>query len=77
MSSAIGVGVHKVQLHFLPYISSGAKQLLIDETTIVVPSLFFVDPDDNQKFTGVRLYLQPSELESPANMHIINLFHKR
>lgn len=77
IGSAIGVGIHKIQLYFLPYIASLAKELLIDESLISEPSLFFVDPDENKKFTGVRLYIKSTERESPANIQLINLLNKR
>jgi hypothetical protein len=41
----MGVCIHKLQLHFIPYVANHSIEIAVDATAITSSSLFFVQND--------------------------------
>lgn len=69
----IGLCMHKLQLHFLPFIVDNSILIDVDISTIFQDCVFFVDPNIDNQFTRVVLYT----LDSDSHSHFISLAEKR
>lgn len=55
-SSAIGLALHKIEAHFLPFLPQQPNFLTIDTQCIHNPTLFFMEPNEFGQFTKALLY---------------------
>jgi hypothetical protein len=75
--SDIGVCIHKLQLHFSPYVANKSIEILIEESKIKKSSLFLVNAENSWKLASMILYLDPKEKTSSKNVDLISLAQKR
>gem|GEM_PF-1817489 len=71
LGSAIGLCLHKIQLHFAPFVTNKPSQLQVDEKTITKNCLFFVDPNESGRFDCIRLFLCRSDEEKYKDLLLI------